>query len=188
MGQSNDPLQMNWRIWLICLAVFAGTVLVFARVGLNSFVDYDDPVYVTRNDHVKRGLIPDGILWAFTTTDAANWHPLTWLSHMLDAETFGDNPVGHHLTSVVIHALSSALLFLVLWRMTRATWCSAAAATIFAVHPLRVESVAWIAERKDVLAALFWVLTLLVYQSYVARPTRSRYFPIVLFFVLGLLA
>src|SRR5438270_9231392 len=101
---------MNWRTWLICLLLFTGTIGIFLRVTGNSFVDYDDPVYITRNPHVQRGLTPAGIAWAFTTTDAANWHPLTWLSHMLDVDGFGTNPAAHHLISVVIHAISSALL------------------------------------------------------------------------------
>jgi protein O-mannosyl-transferase len=179
---------MNWRTWLICLLLIVGTVGIFLRVTRNSFVDYDDPVYITRNPHVQRGLTPAGIGWAFTTTDAANWHPLTWLSHMLDVDGFGNDPAAHHLISVVIHAVSGALLFLALFRMTGATWCSAFAAAVFAVHPLRVESVAWAAERKDVLAALFWMLTLLAYRSYVVRPTIQRYILVALYLLLGLLA
>ncbi len=133
----------------------------------NGFVNFDDVDYVLDNPHVKAGLTWSGAQWAFTATRASNWHPLTWLSHMLDCELFGLNPSGHHLTSVLIHAANALLVFLVFSRMTGDTWRSFFVAAIFAVHPLRVESVAWIAERKDVLSLLFWLLTLWSYCNYV---------------------
>ena len=132
----------------------------------NGFVNFDDEEYVVGNAHVKAGLTWDGVRWAFTSTAAGNWHPLTWLSHMLDCELFGLNPWGHHLTSLMLHAANALLVFFVFSRMTGAIWRSFFVAAIFAVHPLRVESVAWASERKDVLSLLFWMLTLWSYFRY----------------------
>ena len=148
----------------IVLAVCAGlvvlTAIVFGATAHHGFVNYDDEPYVLENPHVARGLTVEGLRWAFTQSHASNWHPLTWLSHMADVELFGlTHPGGHHLTSVLLHAATAVVLFLVLLQMTAAGWPSAFAAALFAVHPLHVESVAWIAERKDVLSGLFFVLT-----------------------------
>jgi tetratricopeptide (TPR) repeat protein len=154
-------------------AIFAGVVLFGLVLGTflpalsNGFVGFDDPDYVTENVHVQAGLTWESVQWAFRSTEAANWHPLTWLSHMLDCEFFGLASWGHHLTSILLHAVSATLLFLVLRRMTGATWRSFTVAMLFGVHPLRVESVAWIAERKDVLSTMFWMLTLWAYSRYV---------------------
>ena len=152
----------------------------------NHFVGYDDPLYVTANAAVQRGITWEGTLWAFSSTEAANWHPLTWLSHMLDCQLYGLNPAGHHLTNLLLHALNTVLAFVVLHRMTGATWRSFFVAALFGLHPLRVESVAWVAERKDVLSTTFWLLTLWAYARYVGvrdpQPARRG-----AFFLLALL-
>ena len=151
------------------------------------FVSYDDPDYVTANPHVQAGLTWAGAAWAFRTSFAGNWFPLTWLSHMLDCSLFGLDSGGHHLTNLSIHLLTSLLWFALLERLTGARWRSALVAFLFALHPLHVESVAWIAERKDVLSALFWVLTLWCYAAYAARPRPLQYAAALCFFCLGLM-
>lgn len=152
---------------VLSLALAALVFAAFQPALDNDFVGYDDTDYVTSNMTVQRGLNWEGIKWAFTSTEAANWHPLTWLSHMLDVHLFGLNPTGHHLTSVLLHLLSCILLFLALQALTGATWRSFLVAALFGLHPLRAESVAWVAERKDALSAVFWFLTVLVYAYYV---------------------
>ncbi|MHB8834563.1 MAG: tetratricopeptide repeat protein [Candidatus Methylomirabilia bacterium] len=164
------------------------TIAAFQPVLGNGFVDYDDPDYVTKNPWVISGLTTAGAAWALTATEADNWHPVTWLAHMLDATLFGLNPAGHHATSVLWHAATAVLLFLVLARLTGHTWRSLAVAAIFAVHPLRVESVAWAAEKKDLLGGFFWVLTLGAYLGFCRRPGAGRYALVLLLFVLGLAA
>ena len=144
----------------ICEILFIGTWLLFSRALGNDFVNYDDPDYVTANEHVRAGLNLAGINWALRSGEASNWHPLTWVSHMLDASLFGPNPRGHHATSVFLHAANAVLAFLAFRRLTGALWTSAVFAALFAWHPLRVESVAWVAERKDVLSGFFWFLAL----------------------------
>ena len=176
------------RELFIGLFLTVATLLVFWQVGNHAFIHVDDSEYVTDNVHVNTGLSWDNITWAFTSTHAANWHPLTWLSHMLDCELFGLNPKGHHLTSVLFHIVNSLLLFLILRWMTGAPWRSGLVAALFALHPLHVESVAWVAERKDVLSTFFLFLTLLSYLWYVERPGFYRYLVIILFFTLGLMA
>ncbi len=161
-------------------ALVALTIWAFLPGVDNDFVRYDDMDYVTSNHIVQRGLSWGGVVWAFSSNTAANWHPLTWLSHMLDCQFFGLNPVGHHVTSILLHVLNTLLVFVVLRGLTGATGRSFLVAAFFGWHPLRVESVAWIAERKDVLSALFWLLSLWAYVAYVralaARPDRSRFF------------
>ncbi len=143
----------------------------------------------SENWHVRRGLTGEGTAWAITTYHACNWHPLTWLSHMLDCQLYGLKPGGHHLTNVLLHAAAAILLFLALRRMTGALWPSAWVAAVFAIHPLRVESVAWVAERKDVLSGLFFMLTLWFYARYAERPASwGRYLLVVASFALGLTA
>ena len=161
---------------------------MFGQTLHYEFTNYDDSDYVTRNAQVGRGLTWEGIAWAFTHFHAANWHPLTWLSHMLDAQLFGMNPGGHHLTNLILHSATTILLFLLLRQMTGALWRSAFVAALFAVHPLHVESVAWIAERKDVLSGLFFVLTLIAYVRYSRAPHWRRYALTLFFFVLGLMS
>ena len=173
---------------VICVVLVAVTLAIFWPVRNHEFVDFDDSRYVSENLHVAKGLTWDGIGWAFTTTYAEFWHPVTWLSHMLDYQMFGDNPSGHHLTNLVLHLANTVLLFLVLKSMTQARWPSAFVAALFALHPLHVESVVWVAERKDLLSILFWLLTLHAYFHYVRRQSLARYVLVALFFSLGLMA
>jgi tetratricopeptide (TPR) repeat protein len=176
------------------LALLALTFWAFLPGVDNDFVRFDDLDYVTSNYVVQRGISWDGVVWAFSSTTVANWHPLTWLSHMLDCQFFGLNPVGHHLTSILLHAGNTWLVFVVLRGLTGARWRSFLVAAFFGWHPLRAESVAWVAERKDVLSTLFWLLTLWAYASYVrgiaTHPVRSRmlFGLALLAFVGGLLA
>jgi tetratricopeptide (TPR) repeat protein len=162
------------------------TLAVFWRASANGFIDYDDDI--TKNPHVQAGLTLPSIAWAFTTVQSANWHPLTWLSLQLDYEIHGLDAAGFHLTNVGLHAANTLLLFLALRRMTGAAWRSGVVAALFALHPLHVESVAWLAERKDVLSTLFAMLTLLAYARYRERPGLARYLFVVLAFALGLTA
>jgi Flp pilus assembly protein TadD len=162
--------------------------IVYAPVWHHEFVNYDDDRYVTENPFVRQGLSPASFHWALTATHASNWHPLTWLSHMLDVELYSLEPGGHHLTSVALHAANAVILMWVLVVMTGRFRRSLLVALLFALHPLRVESVAWVAERKDVLAGLFWMLTLLAYGLYARRPGAARYGLVLACFALGLTA
>src|SRR5947209_9869851 len=144
----------------ISLLLALWTIAVFLPVSRHDFVNYDDPDYVTANAHVQAGLSWENVVWAFTTGHASNWHPLTWLSHMLDCQIFGPRAGAHHLMSVGFHVANTLLLFLLLRNLTCALWRSALVAALFALHPLHVESVAWISERKDVLSTLFFMPTL----------------------------
>jgi protein O-mannosyl-transferase len=172
----------------IYLALAGLTWIVFGPTLNHPFVEYDDQNYVYENPEVTGGLTSHGLLAAFTHPQARNWHPLTTISHMLDCQLFGLNPAGHHFSSVLFHTLAVLLLFAVLRAMTGALWRSAFVAAVFAIHPLRVESVAWVAERKDVLSALFFMLTLGAYVHYTRRPSVRRYLLVVLFFACGLMA
>src|SRR6059036_764593 len=162
-------LRGRWPLAIAGVVALA-TVVVFVPVLRHGFVNYDDPEYVTENVHVRAGLSWAGVPWAFTTNHAANWHPLTWLSHMLDAQLYGLEPAGHHLTSLLLHVANTLLLFFLLARMTKEVWRGAVVAALFALHPLHVESVAWVAERKDVLSAFFGLLTLWTYARYAESP------------------
>ena len=164
-----DEVAGARRVRLIVLALFCGTLLLFARAIGHDFVNYDDPDYVTANAHVKAGLGVETMRWAMTSGEESNWHPVTWLSHLLDVTMFGMNPHGHHATSVGWHALNAALAFLAMRRLTGALWTSAFFAALFAWHPLRVESVAWVSERKDVVSGFFWFAVLWLYAVYVER-------------------
>jgi tetratricopeptide (TPR) repeat protein len=169
--------------WLTLL-----TLAVYARVHRFDYVLYDDRLYVSENPHTQAGLTLEGVVWAFTTFDASNWHPLTWLSHMLDVELFGTSPGPQHLVNVILHVANALLLFLVLDRATGATGRSAVVAGLFAVHPFRVESVAWIAERKDVLSTLFWMLSMWAYVRYAEARRFGWYALTAATLALGLLA
>lgn len=172
---------------LIMLALTIATLAVYWQVQYHDFVNYDDLWYVG-NPIVRNGLSWEGFRWAFQSTMATNWHPMTWLSHMLDFQLFGKQPSGHHLTNLFFHLASTLLLFLTLKEMTSAYWRSALVAAMFALHPLHVESVAWVAERKDVLSAFFWFLTLAVYVDYLKRPAKGKYLAALFFYILGLMA
>ena len=161
--------------------------IVFGQTRTYPFVNYDDPGYVTENPNVVGGLTTAGIGWAFTHVHGGNWHPLTSVSHMLDVRLFGLNAGSHHLVNVLLHAAAALLLFLVLQQMTGAFWRSAFVAAVFAIHPLRVESVAWISERKDVLSAVFFMLTLGAYLRYVGKPSVTRYLLLAVVFACGLM-
>ncbi|MFZ4437172.1 MAG: tetratricopeptide repeat protein [Syntrophales bacterium] len=173
---------------LVGLALVLITLAAYGQVGQFDFVHYDDDRYVFQNPHVLTGLKPENIVWAFQALHAGNWHPLTWLSLMADAQLFGKNPGGYHLVNLLFHLLNILLLYSVLRMTTGSTWRSAAVASLFALHPLHVESVAWVAERKDVLSTFFLLLTLLAYAWYVKMPGYKRYLPVFLCFALGLLA
>jgi tetratricopeptide (TPR) repeat protein len=168
------PAESSLRLRVVCLALFFGTLLLFGRVIGHDFVNYDDPGYVTANEHVQAGLGADTLRWAFTTGEVSNWHPLTWISHTLDWTLFGRSPAGHHAPSLLWHAAGAVLAFLTLRRMTGAFWTSAFCAALWAWHPLRVESVAWIAERKDVLSGFCGWLALWAYAGYAARSREGK--------------
>ncbi len=163
-------------------------ILVYAQTRSFGFILYDDPTYVRDNPHIRSGITLEAVRWSLTSTYAANWHPLTWISHMLDVEVFGMDPGAHHLVNALFHALNTLLLFGVLVSLTGDTLKSAFVAAVFGVHPLHVESVAWISERKDVLSTLFWMLTLLAYARYARRPGKGRFALVAGSYGLGLLA
>src|SRR5215470_10040379 len=173
---------------LVCLGLVGITWAVFGQTLTHDFVNFDDHVYVYENPLVIKGISTEGVIAAFTHTHARNWHPLTTLSHMLDCQLYGLNAGGHHLTNVILHTISVLLLFLVLKQVTSALWQSAFVAALFAIHPLHVESVAWIAERKDVLSAVFLMLTLAAYFRYTWAPSARRYLLVALLFAFGLMS
>ena len=185
---SDSSMTVKKKFLLLCLLLAAATLITFWQVGNHEFINLDDEVYITANPHIQDGITIQGLLGAFSTGHAANWHPLTWISHMLDVQFFGLNPHGHHATSLLLHVVNALLLFFVLHRMTKALWQSAFVAALFALHPLHVESVAWVAERKDVLSTLFWMLTLAAYSYYVENPRFKTYLPVFVFLALGLMA
>ncbi len=194
------PYRNLERPWLISTFLVVAVLAAYLPVYFLDFINFDDPLYVYHNRHVQAGLTTEGWRWAFTQFHAANWHPLTWLSHMLDCQLYGLRPLGHHVTNVLLHAANAVILFLWLRSLTGATWRSALVAALFALHPLRVESVAWVAERKDVLSAFFGLLCLWAYTKYASRAkdqdirtARSRlrfaYYGLsLLLFALGLLS
>jgi protein O-mannosyl-transferase len=182
------PVKRRATDVLICLVLVAVTWTVFGQTLTHDFVNFDDHAYVYENPLVIRGLSTEGLIGAFTHTHARNWHPLTTLSHMLDCQLYGLNASGHHLTNVILHTISVLLLFLVIKQMTDALWQSAFVAALFAIHPLHVESVAWIAERKDVMSAVFFMLTLAAYAHYARAPSAPRYLLLALLFTLGLMS
>ncbi|PKN83760.1 MAG: hypothetical protein CVU51_11725, partial [Deltaproteobacteria bacterium HGW-Deltaproteobacteria-1] len=173
---------------LIIIILIVLTLAVYWQVQNYEFINYDDNLYVTQNYLTQSGLTSKGAIKAFTDTQTGNWHPLTMLSHMLDWELFGNKAGGHHWTSVIIHIFNVILLFLLIYTMTGALWRSAFVAALFAIHPINVESVAWIAERKNVLSTLFWMLTMLCYVWYARFPSWTRYLMMFFCFVLGLMS
>lgn len=179
----------NRQLWLISISLAVLTAAAFEPVRHNDFVQYDDETYITQNPHVLKGLTWEGFRWAFTDNNlTANWHPLTWMSLMLDIELFGPNPLAFHLHNLLLHSISAVLLFYLLARVTGAIWPAAFVAMVFGIHPLRVESVAWAAERKDVLSVLFFMVTLAAYIHYTNKGGLCRYLFVILCFALGLTA
>ena len=180
--------QSRWTLIGISIFLIALTWAVFGQTGNYQFVNYDDPLYVLDNAHVRAGLTWRGIAWAFTHVHSQNWHPLTTMSHMLDCQLFGVNPGAHHLVNVFFHSIAAVLLFILLAQITNSIWASAFVAAVFAIHPLRVESVAWIAERKDVLSGVFFMLTLLAYFRWTRKQTVGRYLAMSILFACGLMS
>ena len=166
--------RQHFRAWLLALLLALATIALFWPATRCDFVNYDDPCYVTENAHVTSGLTLKNLEWAFSNSVSSNWHPITLLSHMLDCQMFGMKPWGHHLTSVLLHSINTLLVFLLLRNLTGATWRSLLVAALFGWHPLRVESVAWVAERKDVLSTCFGMLALLFYASYAQKIEDRR--------------
>jgi tetratricopeptide (TPR) repeat protein len=183
------PLSRRNLRLLLPVLLLTGTALLYAPAVRNAFVNYDDPDYVTRNPAVLGGLSWKGLVWAFgTNSPAANWHPLTWISHMADVSWYGTKPFGHHLSNVVLHCLGGLLLFFFLQRATGKAFESAAVAALFALHPLNVESVAWVAERKAVLCMIFFALTLWAYVWYTSKPSAARYLLVAGLYALALMS
>lgn len=182
-----DPGAQRARI-LACAALVLMTFAAYLPVFRAGFVELDDNEYVAENPIVQRGLTADGVAWALTTFHSANWHPLTWISHMADCDIWGNRAAGHHLTNLLLHAASALLLLWFLLRTTGDFWRSWLVAALFAVHPVHVESVAWVSERKDVLSGCFWMLTMIAYAAYAERPRPARYLAVLALFALGLMA
>ena len=183
MGQTvnNKPMTLpHWKqqpslkIAVILTALALLTFYAFNGALTCSFVPVDDSGYITANPHVQQGLTRESVIWAFTNTEQANWHPLAWLSHMLDVELFGINPKGHHFTSLLIHIFNTLLCFWLFYRLTGQIGTSVFIALFFGIHPLRVESVVWISERKDVLCAFFGLLSLICYTFYARKKKRTQ--------------
>jgi len=187
--QAAESAQNGWQVFFICAALIVLVFTVFGQTIGHDFVNFDDGLYVYDNPVVSRGLTLAGIGWAFTHVVSANWHPLTVIIHMLDCQLYGLWAGGHHLTNVILHAACVVLLFLLLLEMTGVLWRSGFVAAIFAIHPLRVESVAWVSELKDVLSGVFFMLTLWAYVRYVRSPqTRGRYIMVMVWLALGLMS
>jgi hypothetical protein len=181
------PPRTRTEIWIVAL-LFLGTLLVFSRSLQDDFVGFDDRLYVVGNTEVRAGLSLPGLGWAFRTQHTGNWHPVTWLSHMLDCEWYGLSPRGHHFTSIALHAANTCLLFLMLLSATGSRSRSAIVAALFALHPLHVESVAWVAERKDVLSAFFFLAAVWCWVRRARRAGARWYLTALGLFALGLMA
>jgi hypothetical protein len=182
-GEANKTVKI-----IICILLTLSTFAVYWQVQDHDFINFDDDVYITNNLNVQAGLTIESVKWAFTTSHPPYWHPVTWLSHMLDYQLYGLNPKGHYLTNLFLHITSVLILFIVLLRMTGKLWQSGFVAAMFAFHPLNVESVAWLAERKNILSTLFWLMTMWAYTHYAEKPTIKRYSLVFLFFTLGLMS
>ena len=180
---------MNKKIkYLIIIFLIVASFIAFGRIIGNDFINFDDNDYITENDHIKAGLSSETIKWAFSAVVSSNWHPLTLLSHALDWQLFGANASGHHFVSLLLHIGSAILLFLFLNKTTGALWPAAFVAALFALHPLRVESVAWASERKDVLSMFFGLASIYAYAYYVESSKLSKYFISLILFALSLMA
>jgi hypothetical protein len=185
-NQELDTRTVGRTILIASLLLAVVTIAVYSSARFNSFLTFDDDIYVTNNLHVRAGLTRNTLSWAFTSTEAENWHPLTWISHALDCQLFDLNPAGHHLMSVLLHVFNCLLLFLLFTWLTGAVWRSLLVAALFALHPINVESVAWVAERKNVLSTLFFLLALGAYGWYARLPNVRRYLVVAALFVAGL--
>src|SRR5512140_164989 len=188
IAPDRGPHAPAWLTAALAVALVVLTLSVFAPVRRFDFVEMDDPSYVFENAQVLGGLTSQSVAWAFTTGHAGYWMPAVWLSYMADAEVFGQGPHGYHVTNLLLHATATLLLFGWLARATASPWRGAVVAALFAVHPLHVESVAWVTERKDVLSAVFWMLALWAYLGYVRRPGWRRYAIVAAAFVAGLMS
>ena len=193
LGHYASPVREKQRAMFICLLLAAVTLALFWPVTHFDFINYDDPDYVINNQAIQHGLTAPALTWAFTTYHASNWHPVTWISHLLDCSIFGLHPGGHHLTNLLLHTANAILLFLILWKITGEEWRSALVAALFAWHPLHVESVAWISERKDVLSTFFSLLTIAAYGRYAgdlkSQISNLKFYIAALFcFILALLS
>src|SRR5271157_4274930 len=177
-----------WQIAAVCVVLVVVTVFSYRGVRSSDFVSLDDNDYVVQNLDVQQGVTAQSIEWAFTAFHSSNWHPMTWISHMIDWKLYGKSAGGHHITNLCLHTANAVLLFLLLLYMTGFVWRSAIVAFLFALHPAHVESVAWISERKDVLSTFFWFAALLAYAWYVRRPSWKRYAWIVCAFACGLMS
>ena len=172
----NKQILNKYQVFLICVGLAVLTFIAFEQVRNNDFISYDDNIYITDNPHVTNGLTVDGFVWALTTIKFSeesyigHWQPITWLSHMLDCELYGLDASGHHMTSLLFHIINTLLLFWVLKKMTGSLWPSTFAAALFAIHSLHVESVAWVTQRRDLLSAFFWLLTMAAYSKYSRKP------------------
>ena len=193
-AKGDSPILVDTKIGTVPVLAVCGLLLLavglaFSQATGYPFVNWDDPLCVSENPRVQKGLTLQTLGWAFADRYAGSWGPLTWISHILDWRVYGDNAGGHHLTNLLLHAATTVLLFLALQRMTGRLWPSALVAAVFAIHPLRVESVAWVTERKDVLSGFFYVLTLAAYLSYVRRPgSLARYLAVAASFAMGLMS
>jgi len=185
--QKKPQIQKRPNILFIYFLLALACFIAFENVRQCGFINFDDDTYVTENPHVNRGLTSRSVIWAFTGSHSSNWHPLTWLSHMVDYQFFGDKPAGHHLTNLLFHIANTLLLFAVFKKLTGVIWPSVFVAAFFALHPLHVESVAWVSERKDVLSGFFWMLTIAFYIRYTQRTSIGRYLPVFIALLLGLM-
>ena len=191
-GGKTDPsafaIHKSWQIAAVCVVLAVVTIFAFRGVRNNDFLNYDDNYYVQENHQVQHGLTMQSIEWAFTTFHEGNWHPLTWISHTIDWSLYGNSPVGHHMTNVCLHAANAILLFLLLLYITGYLGRSALVSFLFALHPAHVESVAWLAERKDLLCTFFWFASLLAYAWYVRNPSWKRFVWVICGFACALMS
>jgi protein O-mannosyl-transferase len=183
-----SPVHKPWQIAVVCIVLAVITFVAYEGVRGSDFLNYDDVYYVLQNSEVQHGLNLHSMAWAFTAFHSSNWHPLTWISHMVDWSLYGNHPAGHHMSNLFLHVANAILLFLLLFYMTGYLGRSALIAFLFALHPAHVESVAWIAERKDLLCGFFWMATLLAYAWYVRRPTWKRFVWVVIGFTCALMS
>jgi tetratricopeptide (TPR) repeat protein len=173
---------------IICVMIVLASLIIYLQVQKFEFVDYDDDTYIFNNNYVKTGLSKENIVWAFTSYHSCNWHPITWLSHMIDSELFGSNAGGHHLTNLFLHIVNCILLFFLMRKITGKVWQSALVAALVAVHPLNVESVAWVSERKNILSTFLGLLTIMIYFDYIKKSDAKKYLLLILFFSIGLMS